>query len=256
MRLRRWIRLLAPSGLVDLHRTRAELARLGVPTAHLWGAIPHVHLWTFRLHLLPSDALPELSLVVDVGANVGRWIETVRRLAPDSQFVAVEPHPRLASRLRELLPDAEVLQTAAGEAEGAAQLHVARSSENSSLLRPKPIHDGKLLTESFESVDTVNVRVARLDDLLEHHGDISLLKIDVQGYEHAVLAGAEAVLSRTRWVLIEANLLETYEDQSMFRDVDGILVEHGFDLIAMTEPERRRGMASYADALYERIEAR
>ena len=68
----------------------------------------------------------------------------------------------------------------------------------------------------------------RLDTLLAGVDEISLLKIDVQGFEKAVLAGGAQCLARTNFLLIELNYMRQYEGGSWFGEIHEILTrEHG-----------------------------
>jgi FkbM family methyltransferase len=48
-----------------------------------------------------------------------------------------------------------------------------------------------------------------LDRLLVDLAEVSLLKIDVQGYEKQVFAGAKQTLSKTKLLLVELNFIHS-----------------------------------------------
>merc|ERR1712083_1207607 len=69
----------------------------------------------------------------------------------------------------------------------------------------------------------------RLDDLLpELFGSIDFLKLDVQGYELAVLQGAETALRDVLVLHTEVEFVEMYEKQPLFAEVDQFLRRAGF----------------------------
>lgn len=85
----------------------------------------------------------------------------------------------------------------------------------------------------LEEVTTVVSRTAmetrRLDDLLpELFGSLDYLKLDVQGYELAVLKGAERALQDVLVVHTEVEFVEMYEKQPLFAEVDQFLRCAGF----------------------------
>jgi hypothetical protein len=71
-----------------------------------------------------------------------------------------------------------------------------------------------------------------------------MLKIDVQGYERAVLDGAAKTLSSFRGVRTEMSLVPLYKGQALMPEVMGRLGQHGFELWLVdpgfTEPDTRR----------------
>ena len=55
-----------------------------------------------------------------------------------------------------------------------------------------------------------------------------LLKLDVQGYEAKVLAGAERTLSRCDYVIIEMSMARMYEGETEFTDLLRLMNNYGF----------------------------
>ena len=153
---------------------------------------------------LPHALRPGRS-AVDVGAHAG--IHTVRmaRLAAPGLVVACEPNPSTFERLArniELngLTNIRACQLALLDVERDGALYVPRpgfeSNEGASTL-------SRHLTDS-PRVTSVQVQATTLDELTASLGveDIDVLKIDVEGFEAAVLAGARAVLERDQPTLI------------------------------------------------------
>lgn len=86
----------------------------------------------------------------------------------------------------------------------------------------------------LEEVTTVAKRIEmqtkRLDDLVSElpGGRCDYLKLDVQGYELAVLEGAESVLKSVLVLHTEVEFVEMYEKQPLFAEVDQFLRRRGF----------------------------
>ena len=72
-----------------------------------------------HFELLLGFLLAEDSNCVDVGANQGRFLHHIRRLAPRGRHFAWEPVPHLAALLRETFPEIEVHEAAVGDAASA-----------------------------------------------------------------------------------------------------------------------------------------
>lgn len=142
----------------------------------------------FRRYLRPGDIL------IDVGANIGTLsIIGALTVGPTGRVFAVEAHPRTSAFLRgnialNGLTNIEVLLCALGIRTGTARLTDRRSDDQN-----------RMTTDGG-----VEVPLRRLDDLRLPEGEISLLKIDVEGYEMPVLEGGAGVLERTQCVYFES----------------------------------------------------
>lgn len=140
-------------------------------------------------------------VVVDVGANIGQFSAAILLFAPDANILAVEPDPEVHTRLAAHLATSPSVRTAcvaAGAATGRMPLQRAALPVMSTLRT-----DG---LSGYDLVGTVEVEVVTLDELTQDVGAVDLLKIDVEGYELEVLQGAQAVLRRTRFLLVELGL--------------------------------------------------
>ena len=141
------------------------------------------------------------SHVADVGANAGTFLARVVRLAPNGRHVAFEPLPHLADALRRAFPHVSVHAAAVAETAGELEFaHVVRCPAFSGLKRRTDL-------PADEVVETIRVPVVALDVALPPDFPLTLLKIDVEGAELAVLRGAAGTLARCRpWVLFEHGL--------------------------------------------------
>merc|ERR1740129_2744035 len=86
------------------------------------------------------------------------------------------------------------------------------------------------LGEVCQVVQRSEMQTRRLDDLVpELPGNgADFLKLDVQGYEHSVLQGAERMLRNVLVVHTEVEFVEMYEKQALFAEVDQFLRRSGF----------------------------
>ncbi|MDZ4255626.1 MAG: FkbM family methyltransferase [Sulfuritalea sp.] len=172
--------------------------------------------------------------VVDVGANIGQFAVASSRLFQGAEVFPVEPDPQVAEQLRKNvgLPVARNIRvTAVGDSVGNATFHVNRDPQVSSLL---PL--GKDRIESFPGssvVGEITVPVTTLDVLFDGIAlaEPILLKIDVQGFEDRVIAGAGVFLKRVRWVLMEVSFSQLYEGERDFEAMVELLRKHGFRFV-------------------------
>jgi FkbM family methyltransferase len=165
-------------------------------------------LW--RARLAPSVPEPELALLgvlcrgdatmVDVGAAFGMW--AYHRYA--GAVVAFEPLPHLASALaRGFRGRVEVHQVALSAESGTARLTMPERHWGYSTIEPENDLRGKV-SESlgFASFD-VDKRTLDSYELR----DVAFVKVDAEGHEPSVLAGARATIARD----LPALVVETEE---------------------------------------------
>lgn len=157
--------------------------------------------------LLPfiGSAASEGGLAFDIGANVGEVTEV---LAENFDGVlAVEPDPRaFETLLARGLKNVGCQHCAAAARNGAAELLLRPHSVQSSLLEQHPIGAGDQSPAPI--IERVGVNTLTLDFLLfvarQTFGEMPLrfVKIDVEGYEGDVLAGAtDPVFRSVRWLI-------------------------------------------------------
>lgn len=135
-----------------------------------------------REHFRPL--LPPGALAFDVGANRGEISELFAGLG--ARVVAVEPNPALAEGLRRRFRGRVIVEAAAvGAAEGTATLRLGKDDAHSTL-SPDWVERAPTADRWAEAIE---VPVTTLDALAARHGRPHLVKIDVEGFEDAVLAG-------------------------------------------------------------------
>jgi len=132
----------------------------------------------------------------DVGSHIGYTVAVAARLVgPSGRVVAFEPNPENIRRLRRTiqlngLGNVTVRDVALSDRVGESRLFLSRSSLMGSLL-PGP-----------SGTPTVPVQTSTIDEELKTMPIPDLVKIDVEGGENAVLAGATHLLRDHRPALI------------------------------------------------------
>lgn len=158
------------------------------------------------------DALcPPGCVAIDIGGWLGPWTRALSRRA--RAVHTFEPQPNLAHHLRKVVgANVTVHEAAVGAVGGRATLAVDH----------RPGRDA--LASLGGTGDGVEVEVVRLDDL--GLTDVGFLKIDVEGHEAAVLAGAADLLDRCQpTVLLEA---EQRHLASPIDDLFDVLLQRGW----------------------------
>jgi FkbM family methyltransferase len=172
-----------------------------------------------------GELLEGVSLVVDVGSFVGSWADEVRVAGYRGPIIAFEPQ---YSAFKELSGKEVVAhRVALGSACGSGVLNVAAKTWSSSLLPMASLHEREAPGSGYVTTETVAVRTL---DSYELPRVPTYLKIDAQGSEGEVLAGAVRTLKNVKVVEIEVSFETLYEGQPLAWDIHEQLTERGFRL--------------------------
>ena len=141
--------------------------------------------------------LPLSGVFIDVGAGVGYFSAIASDIIGISgQVHCFEPNPSNAKAIRKMVesnPNSNIILNdyALGEDEGLRNFYIQRFNRSTS---------GSMIDNVIEEVNEVKkIETKRLDTYLEKKriGNVSLIKIDVEGYEYYVLKGLSDFLEKT-----------------------------------------------------------
>lgn len=141
--------------------------------------------------------------------------------------------PNLTLHMKDRRNNVHLIQAAIAAADGVVDLHLAGGPEgtgSSSIRRPTK-HLETWPHIPFNT--TVEASAITLDTLAAQYypaGEIDLIWCDIQGAERDMIAGGQKTLTRTRWLLAEADREEYYEGQALRDELPGLLP--GFELVA------------------------
>ncbi len=196
--------------------------------------------------------------VLDVGAHVGEFASAAWVAFPQARIYSFEPQPHAFARLRAKMGARERwqgFQLALGREPGRLPMWQSAYSAASSLLPMAEAHRQAFPWTAPRRVTEVEVQTldALRPQLVLEPG--VLLKIDVQGFELAVLEGAEATLAQVDVCLIEASFEELYHGMPGFDALYRFLTARGFAYRGawsqFLAPQDRRILQQ--DALFVRV---
>jgi FkbM family methyltransferase len=174
---------------------------------------------------------PETSLVrrllkpgdtfLDVGAHIG-WFTTIasRLVGDDGAVIACEPYPANAAALKENL--------ALNNAQNVRLVEMALGSEPGELSLALAGDSGGISALDWGQGERVTATMTTLDEVTAEVPAITLLKMDVEGWEAHVLRGGSAALRRTENVLFEVNKPVLKKAGSSAEELYALLREAGF----------------------------
>jgi FkbM family methyltransferase len=178
-----------------------------------------------------------VDLVLDVGGSDGRYGAELRRFGYRGRIVSFEPLPAAFDVLRaRAAADGrwQALPYALGRDSREVTLHVAANQGASSSILP--MLDRHLAAAPDAAyVSSEVVQQAALDELWPElaAADRPFLKVDVQGYEREVLAGASSALRRCVGLELELSLVPLYEDVMLYQEALHLADELGFALMRL-----------------------
>jgi FkbM family methyltransferase len=183
-------------------------------TAQYYMGLSEFEEMSFVLHFLQKN-----DLFVDVGANVGCFTLLASGVK-NAQSIAIEPLPKTFYHLHnnliinDLYKNVEALNIGLGDKKGTLKFTQNVSQNNH--------------VANENDTDTISVKVNTLDEILKDKHPI-LLKIDVEGFEKAVIDGALQTLKKESLQVI---IIELVGLGARFgfdeNDIHDIISRHGF----------------------------
>jgi FkbM family methyltransferase len=168
-----------------------------------------------RRHLRPGMTF------IDVGANKGDFTLLAARLVEESgTVISIEPEPENRSILQRSIElnryeNIRVLPVALSDSDGTANLQIGATS------------GAHTLSPEFNGARTVKVPTRTLDGIVaeQHLESVDMIKIDVQGFELAVLRGAAETLRANPRIMM---LLDLPKQSEKRRAIGEYLAQFSF----------------------------
>ena len=207
-------------------------------------------------NVLPEEKLAEArqiilnrcNFIVDIGANNGQWISSVRKRGYKGPALCIEPvkNSFVLLKSKELF-NTEILNCAVGNFNGYTTINIASNAGlSSSILDLDSYH--KKAAPKIEFILKEKVKILKLSKILQKYKYKKIfVKIDAQGYEHEVLKSIKKSDFQDIYAFeIETNLVSTYKNTVLFEDVVKFLRVKGFKPLRI---ENGFGMPNFGQQL-------
>lgn len=194
-------------------------------TGNIYAGLHEFYDMGFVLHALKGE-----DIFVDIGANIGSYT-VLAGSAIGSNCVSIEPVPSTFSHLLEnvslnnIKRKVECLNIGLGKDSGTLRFSADEDTKN------------HVVADSENCKNYIEIEVKRLDDVM---GDRTptVIKIDVEGWETHVIAGAQSILSKEKplAILMEFGLGERYgfNEQKLYQEI----LDFGFERVSYSPFER------------------
>jgi len=190
--------------------------------------------------------------VIDVGAYRGEWTREAFEVWPQTRSLMFEARQSESRHLE------AVVSASNGRASYRTMLLGPESKKSAAFFELEASGTGSSVLEELSTVErkVVSLPMHRLDDQVKDFGNVDLLKLDVQGFELQVLAGAHNVLTACDVVITEVALLPYNKGAPFFDEVVQFMSSRGlvlFDIATFMFDAKDR--IFQLDAVFVRREA-
>lgn len=197
-----------------------------------------------KLSALVSSIPDNLQIVLaDIGSAGGlhrRW----KALRDHVTAVLFDPLDQSTGSERD-----RYFPVAVARSRGRARLHVTRRVSMTSTLLPNVELLGRFWDKpGHTTIDrTIEVPTDSLDNLMQANGiALDAIKVDVQGGEYEILAGARSVFANSLFLAeVEVSFFERYMGLRTFADIVALMRESNFELIDVGRLKRYRYRNSF-----------
>jgi len=168
-----------------------------------------------------------IDIVLDIGANDGRYATEIRSSGWDGQIISFEPQPDVFRRLTQNMgsdPKWSGLQVGLGSRETSMMMNSYGMDVLSSFLEK---------IDDDQHVEQIEVSVKRVDSIYDeitkgYHRPF--VKMDTQGFELEIIKGFGTKIDRVVGWQIELSVEPLYDGQPPMEEVLAIMRSHGFSL--------------------------
>jgi FkbM family methyltransferase len=190
------------------------------------------------------------SIAIDVGAYHGEWTKLFKNIYPQSKVLMIEAQEQKERILKEVCKFYDLedisLEIALLGSENNKEVCFCEMETGSSVFEESSPYRRDYVTKTLVTLDTLVSKYKEFQN-------IDFLKLDVQGYELEVLAGATTLLKKTEFILLEASLIPVNQGCPLIEEVIYFMTKRNFRMLDFCSQIRRKdGLLWQTDILFIR----
>ena len=173
-------------------------------------------------------------LILDIGANHGRWTRKWKKNFKEARVIMVEPQEWLQSSFKDLLgDDVTYIHAGAGSENGTMKFTVNADRDDSSTF---VLSEEEAAEKGFRQLE---VEVLTVNEIIKRTGGQipEVVKIDAEGLDMQVLHGADKCFGITDLFMVEASI-NNYELENNLLDLVQYMDKRGYKVFEFTELNR------------------
>ena len=186
---------------------------------------------TVELEKLVKDIeVPET--IIDIGSNKGQFILLMEQIFPNKIVYSFEPIIEMINKQKKFFKYKKNItfhNLALGSSICSKEFLITSRMDSSSFLK---VVSNTNKSKNYSVIEKRDIKVSTLDEIFlnEKISHPILIKMDVQGYELEVLKGANDLLKKTDYLLLEVSENEMYQNQPTEKIIIEYLKELNFEI--------------------------
>ena len=186
---------------------------------------------TVELEKLVKDIkAPET--IIDIGSNKGQFILLMEQIFPNKIVYSFEPIIEMINKQKKFFKYKKNItfhNLALGSSICSKEFLITSRMDSSSFLK---VVSNTNKSKNYSVIEKRDIKVSTLDEIFlnEKFSHPILIKMDVQGYELEVLKGANDLLKKTDYLLLEVSENEMYQNQPTEKIIVEYLKNFNFEI--------------------------
>ncbi len=186
----------------------------------------------------------KFNTVLDIGSNKGQFILLLENFFKDVEIYSFEPIKEILEKQKKFFmfkKNIHFFNVGLGQEIEKKNFYITKRKDSSSFLK-----SNISINSDYQINDNREIQIETLDNLLLNQNLKSpiLAKIDVQGYELKVLKGADILLKKIKYLIVEVSEDQLYINQPISTEIINFLKERNFIVLKENLPTKIRNSNS------------